>query len=313
MIATIRNLIKGRSPPAINKYEKPNNLNPFWHYQSSFDPADIVKRYALEGLVPTEGRYTNFLGVKVDIEIFPTILPPMSGIVEGIPWPNNWHADLAEFGAALRAVDLAGETFTAVELGCGWACWLNCTGAAARAAGKKVKLIGVEGDKTHVNWANRSLTENGFKGNFEIMHGIAGARAGIALFPNHEGEAWGLQAVFDPSVEQIEQGRTGSSHQVLTVFTFDQIAADHGNIDLLHMDIQGAEADLIESCQIALKRNVRYIVIGTHSREIEGRIEKVMLSNEWLMEMDRPAIISLESGRQTLRVDGVQGWRNPNL
>jgi hypothetical protein len=40
--------------------------------------------------------------------------------VEGIPIPANWHADIAEWAAALRAVELAEETFTVVELGCGW-------------------------------------------------------------------------------------------------------------------------------------------------------------------------------------------------
>jgi len=55
---------------------------------------------------------------------------------------------------------------------------------------------------------------------------------------------------------------------------------------------------------------VRYIVVGTHSRYIEGTLEKLFLNNGWLLEVDRPAISSLENGVQTLRVDGVQGWRN---
>jgi hypothetical protein len=41
--------------------------------------------------------------------------------VEPIPIPANWHADIAEWAAALRAVDLARGSFTMAELGCGWA------------------------------------------------------------------------------------------------------------------------------------------------------------------------------------------------
>lgn len=37
--------------------------------------------------------------------------------------------------------------FVVMKLGCGWECWLNDTGAVAKRLGKKVHLIGVEGDE----------------------------------------------------------------------------------------------------------------------------------------------------------------------
>ncbi len=40
---------------------------------------------------------------------------------------------------------------------------------------------------------------------------------------------------------------------------------------------------------------------------------EIMLKEGWLLEMDRPAIYNLHNGVPTLRVDGVQGWRNPRF
>ena len=90
---------------------------------------------------------TNFLGVKIATRYFPGILDGKEGEVEPIPIPANWHADIAEWAFALRAVDMAKRAFRAVELGCGWGCWLNNTGAAARRRGLAVDLIGIEGDE----------------------------------------------------------------------------------------------------------------------------------------------------------------------
>ncbi|TIU69689.1 MAG: class I SAM-dependent methyltransferase, partial [Mesorhizobium sp.] len=82
-------------------------------------------------------------------------------------------------------------------------------------------------------------------------------------------------------------------------------------VDLLHIDIQGGEADFIDAAIADLNRFVRYIVIGTHSRQIEGRIMSILLSHGWKLEMERPAIIRLVEGCPQISVDGVQGWLSP--
>ena len=148
------------APPDPSDSFIPAGQNPFWHVQASFDPVEVMKRYAAPYLEPSPRHLTNYLGVKIDpavrqllrtanefrIPVYPELLKDRAGTVEPMPSPNNWHADIAEFGAALRAVDLSKDTFTVAELGCGWGCWLNITGVAARRAGKKVFLIGIEGD-----------------------------------------------------------------------------------------------------------------------------------------------------------------------
>ena len=158
--------------------------SPFFHYNASFDPQEVIRRHAAQGLQPVAGFLTNFLGVRIDPKFFPTLLQARAGEVEPVPIPANWHADIAEWGAALRAVDLARERFTVIELGCGWGCWINNTGVAARRAGLEVHLIGIEGDADHVRFARQACATNGFAADqVTLLHGIAAPAGGTALFP----------------------------------------------------------------------------------------------------------------------------------
>src|SRR5262249_2774253 len=133
--------------------------SPFFHYRSAFPAEARIRRHAVEELAPTPGRVTNFLGVRIDPRVLPGVLAAGAGAGGGLPVPANWHADIAEWAAALQAVELAGDTFRMAELGCGWGCWMVNTGAAARRGGKAVRLTGVEGDAGLVALARATLAE----------------------------------------------------------------------------------------------------------------------------------------------------------
>ena len=95
--------------------------SPYFHYHASFDPQEVMRRHANSDVHASLGYLTNFLGVRIDPKFFPNHpYSGMAGQIEGIPIPANNHADMAEWGAALRAVDLARNAFTVIELGCGW-------------------------------------------------------------------------------------------------------------------------------------------------------------------------------------------------
>ena len=290
--------------------------SPFLHYNAIFDPQEVVRRHALPRVRGTAGYLTNFLGVRIDPKFSPTILEGRAGEVEGIPIPANWHADVAEWGAALRAVDLARESFTVVELGCGWGCWINNTGVAARRAGLDVHLIGIEGDAGHLKFAEEACTANGFARQQVILHrGIAASGNGVALFPRQQqsGMEWGLEPIFDATEQQRRHAVQSGSHNKLPMIALDDIVAAYHRIDLLHIDIQGGEADLVTGCLPVINGKVGYLVVGTHSRQIEGRLMDTLLETGWRMEIERPAIVSLSGTVPRVTVDGVQGWRNPRV
>jgi hypothetical protein len=290
--------------------------SPFFHYNAAFDPLEVMRRHAAVDLRPSPGFLTNFLGVRIDPKLFPVLLQGRAGEVEGIPIPANWHADIAEWGAALRAVDLARDTFTVIELGCGWGCWMNNTGVAARRAGLDVRLIGVEGDEGHVDFAKAACAANGFTPHqVTLRRGIAAPTGGIALFPRREqaGVHWGSEPVFGATDEQRRSAAESGRYDELPMIALLEVAAPHARIDLLHIDIQGGEADFIVGCLPIISEKVVYVLVGTHSRQIEGRIMETLFQVGWKLEIERPAIFSLEAGLPQITVDGVQGWRNPNL
>lgn len=59
-----------------------------------------------------------------------------------------------------------------------------------------------------------------------------------------------------------------------------------------------------------LNQKVAYLLIGTHSKQIEGRLYETLLTAGWHLEMERPAMFEIADGQPRVRVDGVQGWRN---
>jgi hypothetical protein len=290
--------------------------SPFSFYNTRFDGQEIMRRHAVTS-EPRPGYLVNFLGVAIDPKFFPAVLDGRAGQVEPIPIPANWHADIAEWAAALRAVELAkahgNGRFTVMELGCGWGCWMNNTGVAARRLGLKVKLIGIEGDEGHVGFAREACAANGFaEDEIELHHGIAGATPGTALFPRQgvSGESWGLEPVFNPSPKALKEARASGRYDELPVIGLDTLAEGHARVDLVHIDIQGGEADLVEAALPFLGAKVAYLLIGTHSREIEGRLFRALGAAGWRLEIERPAILSLTEDGPVVTVDGVQGWRN---
>jgi len=290
--------------------------SPFFHYNSSFDAVGVMRVHAVTNLEPNPKYLTNFLGVLIDPKFFPDILAGKEGQLEPIPIPANWHADIAEWAAALRAVDLSGQSFTVVELGCGWGCWLNNTGVAARRLSKKTHLIGIEGDRGHVRFAREASATNGFsESEVTLYHGIAAAKDGVALFPRQakSGVQWGLEPVFGASMVERAKAKLGGTHEELPMISLEKAFSVHPRVDLLHIDIQGGEADLVRDSLVILNKKVAYMTIGTHSREIEGRIFEVLRAAGWLLEIERPAILSITNGVPQVQVDGVQGWRNPAL
>ena len=294
--------------------QKYQSGSPFFHYTSCFDALAIIRWYARHDLSPSPDHVTNFLGVKVAPDVCPTILADLKGTVEDIPIPANWHADIAEWAATLRAVDFSNHTFRIIELGCGWGCWLNNTGAAARSKGLKVELIGVEGDPGHAAFARRSMADNGFSDNeYRIVNGVAAATKGMALFPVEEaGATWSSAPILNATREQIREAANTGRYHAMEMFSLSEIATGKP-VDLLHIDIQGGEADFIDATLDELNVLVRYLVVGTHSRQIEGRIIQALSDAGWAIEMERAAIFSIDDGELRIVVDGVQGWRNPAL
>jgi len=297
------------------EFHKRWKTSPFYHFHGTLDVEGIIHAHENPERKAKPEHLVNFLGVAMNVDFMPA-MAGNGGHVEGLPIPANYHAEMAEFAAALRAVDLARGRFTMIELGCGWGCWMNNTGMAARRRGLAVHLNGVEGDDGHLGFAREALTTNGFaSADYTLWHGIAGPRPEAALFPRQDqaGESWGLEPRFGlPPEARAELLATGR-YDELPVLALDEIVGAEPRIDLLHMDIQGGEADFVRDCMPTLVKKVAYLVIGTHSRTIEGRLMADLLAAGWVLEIERACDFNISPSGPVTVMDGIQGWRNPRL
>jgi hypothetical protein len=292
--------------------------SPFYHYNSTFDGIELIHKYALKSTKPTPGYVTNFIGLKISTEYLPEHLRNLDGTNEPIPIPANWHADISEWAAVFRSVELAeGPKFVMGEIGCGWGCWMANAGMVAKSRELECKLYGIEGDSKHVSWAKENLLINGFHNDeFEIIRGIAAAKSGNALFPMVDSNTihYGLEPIFNATDDVVAHATQNNTHEILPMIPLEQIFSGERKIDLLHIDIQGGEVDFITESIQFLSESASYLVIGTHSRVIEGRLIEILSKSGWALEIERPAIFTFNDDNVMITaVDGLQGWRNPRL
>ncbi|MDR3494369.1 MAG: class I SAM-dependent methyltransferase [Ancalomicrobiaceae bacterium] len=295
------------------EYQLRTRPGPLWNYTAIFDPIPLILKYEKPDRTPVEGHRVNYLGVAVNVDRFFQALKLANGL-EPVPIPSNWHTDIAELSAVLRAVDQAGDEFSMVELGCGWGCWMNISGAAARLAGKRPFLIGIEGDEGHVQFAYEAMATNGFEeSQYKLFRGIVAARSGKVFFPRQDtaGASWGLEPIFHPDAEKATELRESGAFDELDAIPLAEVMAERNRIDLLHIDIQGGEAGLIRETLPLLKEKVAYLTIGTHSRLIDGAIIDILGGDGgWSLEIERPTVFTIHNDQLITQIDGVQGWRN---
>jgi hypothetical protein len=98
------------------------------------------------------------------------------------------------------------------------------------------------------------------------------------------------------------------------VIDIASVLKDETVVDFIHLDIQGAELDLVREVFGLLCEKVRFVFIGTHSKSIEGGLfDLFMADGNWKLEMERAALFNIIGGMPVVSVDGVQAWRNSRL
>jgi len=86
-------------------------------------------------------------------------------------------------------------------------------------------------------------------------------------------------------------------------------------VDLMDMDIQGAELDAIRGSLFTLNDKVKRLHIATHSKEIEESIYDILSKEGWICCNNFPAKKTIEThfGIVFLPYDGIQTWINLSI
>jgi FkbM family methyltransferase len=266
----------------------------------------ILQRHLVQS-APEAGFVTDFVGTRMRIGVA-SFTSAMSGVVfDRIPLPGDFRVEAVEWIGALKAIEGSGSHFVAIELGAGWGPWIVSSGHVARRLGKTVHLYAVEADPGKVPNIAQHLIDNGFAPKDHVIFGgIAGPTDGFAYFPVIDAVGhWGGEAVYgEPPARDYHR---------LPSISLRTLMKDEEAVDFLHIDIQGAEFDVVKGSLDALCAKVKWIVIGTHSRSIEGRLLDLLLHANWSLENERPCRCSYSAGRPQIIVDGTQVWKNPNV
>lgn len=264
------------------------------------------------------GFVVDFLGVRHRLSALWPDARRLDGKLLGQPVPSDFHAEAVEWVGTLKCVAAAGDRFVAMELGAGYGTWVIGSGVAARNRGiGSIKLYGVEADPQHFASMEQHFRDNGFDPeHHHIVQAAVGVEAGMARWPKLDDSSlpvgWGVRPVHDG--EQEYMGRAFDMIDV-KVLAMRELVAREPEWNLIHIDVQGHEFDIIRSSIDLLNKRVRWMVVGTHSRKIDGDILDIMCRAGWVLENEKPARftfwekpVSLEA--MTIQ-DGTQVWRNP--
>ena len=221
----------------------------------------------------------------------------------------------------LEAVAEAKNSFTMAAVGAGWGRWLVAGAFAAKQFGDlPFRLIGVEAEPTHFKWMQQHFSDNGIDpADHELIEAAASGRSGHAWFYFGKPDSWYGQSLIEdqplalaPTANEAEYH--GEKARLVRTIDLTELVSNYRRIDYLHMDIQGAELDVLSSAPDILNNKVKRVLVGTHSSDIEDGLRRLFSDIGWRAQYDFPLNTQLRVNDTLVALgDGVQVWLNPAL
>lgn len=279
----------------------------------NLDPAVIFAWFPPVAAEPERGFLRDAVGARMRTAYLKGHVH-LDGVVAGHPERgrellheiDEWMGTLL----SVREAAARGE-LTVIELGAGWGPWLVASALAARRIGiPVVRLLGVEASPGHHAMMLTHFADNGLDpADHTLLLGAAGARDGTARFPRLPDPSadWGA-SVPNGLLDRLRRHFAG--HDEVPLFGVAGLVERFGRVDLLHCDIQGAEAAALPAAMPALSARVRRVVVGTHGVAIDHALDAAFSAAGWALEVRQPCGLSEEGA---LLRDGTQVWRNDRL
>ena len=260
-----------------------------------------------------DGRFhIDFLGVKTDPKFWKDIKPAPAG--EAVGEMPKIGPQFYEWIATLGAARNAREKFIMAELGAGYAPWL-VRGALAvnHVHNIPIQLIGVEPHKLHHEWMIEHFQNNGLDpAEHTLLHGLVTPKPGQFDFLETAAD----KPSYDSRILNTLGSKLFGGGRVAKIrgYSLVELLADSPYVDLLHMDIQGAELDVIEASLDVLAKKVRVMCIGTHSEAIDQGLVKLLTKAEWLPRWVYPRHSKWATMWGIIQfADGCHVWLNSRL
>jgi FkbM family methyltransferase len=323
MLTRIRNavtaLVSDSATPVVVAPEATSPLQIYAGYQD--EDIERIARAASAAASLEPDHYVDGFGVKTRYACVPFASPDalnLARLQHPIP-DDGFHAEGIEYVALLDSIErfATDGSFVAVEAGAGWGPWLAMAGVVSRNRGvHDVSLVGVEASKErfalmqeHLNF-NALTDEAGVKVN--LFRGAVWSHDGVIHFPESAVEDMGAAA--SSSAESTDyRGQPVSTTQV-PCCRLDTLIGPDQSVDFLHVDVQGAEGELIASHLDWLNTAVKSMMIATHSRPLEGELMARLGEAGWILLREKPCRFGvgapIPDWTGVTTVDGSQYWIN---
>ncbi|WP_181170182.1 FkbM family methyltransferase [Mesorhizobium sp. B2-4-16] len=271
------------------------------------------------------GFVTDFLGTRTRTTSLWNNARQFDGHVFGLPVPHDLF-EAIEWIGLLKAVVSAGSSFAMMELRAGWGPWLAAGAVACKHLGiEDVHLLGVEADPGRFELMRQHFIDNGLDPEAHcLLRAAVGTEAGHARWPriSDAANSGGGRPVRDKDGEVNQDDADYIPHAVhdyidVEIVPLRDLLARRAVWDLIHIDVQGWEADLVAGSVEELGERAKWLVIGTHSRQLDGRLIATLHRAGWVLENEKPTRFTFDRDKGSLElmaeVDGTQIWRNPRF
>jgi FkbM family methyltransferase len=239
----------------------------------------------------------NRLGVRTRLEFMPSVE----------------EREEREWIDVLEAVAEAADAFTMLELGAGYGRWLVNAAVALRQSKPSVAvhLIGVEAEPTHFRWMKTHFRDNGLDPEKRVLvQGAVAAHDGTVQFFSGHSRQWygqsiarqmGLFSRIRRYLRTYDASRPWESAKIIRVraIMLNLLLRALGFVDLIHLDVQGAEYDVLQAAATQVNDKVRRVHIATHSKEIEKELREMLSNLGWKNIHDNAVHPAVKDGAQS--------------
>jgi FkbM family methyltransferase len=247
------------------------------------------------------------------------------------------NGDFADWAAVFDAAASSQGPFRMLELGAGYGRWSAIGALAAQRLDRSIAHLGLfEAEPSHHAWALVHMPANGFSQSVtDIQWTAVGGEIGSAMFYVGAPSLWWGQSLAEAGrgattwpVRMIRKlfpaldspMKTVCKVPMTTLRAILEAIPDTEMVDLVHMDVQGSEADVIAASLETVTARVRNLFIGTHGpqttategRDVSEMLREMLSGAGWKSALDiSPDSPTWLNGEKVLFDDGAQIWRNP--
>ena len=212
----------------------------------------------------------------------------------------------------LESVLDAQQQFTMVELGAGFGRWLvrGATAVRRQRGDLPIRLVGVEAEPTHLEWLKQHFNDNDVDpAQHELIEAAVDEQERTIRFYVGKPDEWYGQRIAQPQ-ESIE----GLPFREVKTITLSRILGGLDLVDLIDLDIEGAELVVLRSAIEELNQKVKRVHVGTHAPDIEQGLRTLFWKHGWYKRNDYAVgRAELTEWGEIYFGNGVQTWINPRL